>query len=81
LKTVEIIWRTLCELSGQELDSLLLSSELKKLMSSARKHCSDIEINEILIDKYLPIENFDKHFRESLVLLSSQLFFENNCAR
>jgi hypothetical protein len=77
-KTVEIIWRRLCELSKQEIDSLLLSSELKKLMSSARKYCSDTEINEILIEENIPIEEFDKRFREHLLLLSSRLFYETN---
>lgn len=38
LRTVEILWKRLCELSGQEIDSLLLSSELKKLMSSVREY-------------------------------------------
>ena len=75
-RTVEIIWRKLCELSKYEIDSLLLSSELKKLMSSIHKYCSDTEINEILIDENLPIEDFDKCFRNYLFLLSSRLFFE-----
>ena len=78
LKTVEIIWQRLCELSGQEIDSLLLSSELKKLMSSAHKYCSDTTINEIMIDENLPIEDFDKHFRESLVLFSTRLFLPSS---
>jgi hypothetical protein len=77
LKTVEMIWRKLCELSGQELDSLLLSSELKKLISSTRVSCSDTAINELLIDENIPIEEFDNPFQESLVLLSRRLFFEN----
>ena len=75
-KTVEIIWQRLCELSGQEIDSLLLSSELEKLMSSACKGCSDTAINELLIDENLSIEDFDKHFREFLLLLPRRLFFE-----
>lgn len=66
-KTVEIIWRRLCELSGKKIDSLLLSSELKKLISSTREY-SDTEV-----DENLPIENFDKHFQESLLLLSKKM--------
>ena len=77
-KTIEIIWRKLCELSGQDLDSLLLSSELKKLISSARVYCSDTAINELLVDENLPIKDFDKHFREFLALLSSRLFLGND---
>jgi hypothetical protein len=73
-KTVEFIWRKLNELSKMEIDSLLLSSELKKLISSARKYCSDTEIDEFLIDENIPIEDFDRRFREQLSLLSSRLF-------
>jgi hypothetical protein len=78
LKAVEIIWRKLCELSKQELDSLLLYSELKKLMHSTCKYCSDKDIKEILTDENLPTENFDKHFQEFLLSLSSNLFLEND---
>ena len=77
-KTIEIIWRKLCELSGQELDSLLLSSELKKLMSSARVYCSDTAINELFVDENLPIKEFDTHFQEFLRKLSGILFVEND---
>ena len=76
LRVVEILWKRLCELSMQEIDSLLLSSELKKLMSSVYKYCSDAAINEIMIDENLPIEKFDKNFREALSLLSGRLLFE-----
>ncbi len=73
LRTVEILWKKLSELSGQRIDSLLLSSELKKLMSSVYQYCSDEVISEIMIDENLPPEDFDKHFQEALVLLSSKL--------
>ena len=76
LRVVEILWKRLCELSMQEIDSLLLSSELKKLMSSVYKYCSDAAINEIMIDENLPLEKFDKNFREALSLLSGRLLFE-----
>ncbi|MFC1782054.1 hypothetical protein ACFL02_00545 [Planctomycetota bacterium] len=73
LRAIEILWKRLSELSGQEVDSLLLSSELKKLMSSVCQYCSDAAINEFLIDENLPIEDFDKHFREALSLLSNKI--------
>jgi hypothetical protein len=73
LRVVEILWQRLHELSGQEIDSLLLSSELKKLMSSVRKYCSDAAINEVMIDENFPIEDFDKHFRDALLLLSGKM--------
>jgi len=72
LKTIEIVWEKLCELSNQKLDPLLRSSELKKLMSSTHKY-ADIEINEILFDQNIPIEQFDDHFRKSLLLLSNKI--------
>ena len=78
LKTIEIIWQKLCELSGHDIEPLLLSSELKKLMSSIRLYYSDIAINELLTDENLPIENYGKHFREFLALLSGQLFWEKD---
>lgn len=68
-KTIEILWQKLCEISGQELDSLLLYSELKKLMQSTHKYCSDTEIKEVLTDENLPIANFDKHFQNFLAAL------------
>ncbi|MHC4757586.1 MAG: winged helix-turn-helix domain-containing protein [Planctomycetota bacterium] len=73
LRAVEILWNRLCELAGQEIDSLLLSSELKKLLSSVQQYCSDAAINEIIIDENLPIEDFYKYFREALSLLSSKM--------
>ncbi|MDD5459354.1 MAG: winged helix-turn-helix domain-containing protein [Phycisphaerae bacterium] len=76
LRMVEILWKRLYELSGQEIDSLLLSSELKKLMLSVCQYCSDATIGEIMIDEKLPIEDFDKHFQKFLVLLSNRLFFK-----
>jgi hypothetical protein len=76
LKLVEILWTRLCELSVQEIDSLLLASEFKKLLSSVYKYCSDAAINEIMIDGNLPIEDFPKNFREALSLLSGRLFLE-----
>lgn len=79
-KTVEIVWQRLCELSEQEIDSLLLFSELKKLMSSARKYCSGTEINNILIDENFPAEDFDKQFRKILSMLSRYMFYEGNNA-
>jgi len=75
-KTIEVIWQTLCELSGQGIDSLLLSSELKKLMSSVRQYCSDAAINEIMIDENFPIEDFAKNFREALSLLTDRLLLK-----
>jgi hypothetical protein len=77
-KTVEIIWRRLCELSGKKIDSLLLSSELKKFMSSVRQYCSEAGINEIMIDENLPIEEFDTNFQKAIVLFSRRLFLEND---
>jgi len=73
LRTVEILWKRLSELSGQRIDFLLLSSELKKLMSSVKQYSSDEVISEITIDENLPPKDFDKHFQEALVLLSSKL--------
>ena len=74
LRAVEILWKRLRELSGQEIDSLLLSSELKKLMSSVCQYYSDAAINEIVIEGNFPIEDFPKNFREALSLLSVRLF-------
>lgn len=78
LRTVEILWQRLCELSGQEIDSLLLSSELKKLISSVRQYCSDAAIGEIMIDENFPIEDFDKHFQKSIVLFCNRLFLQSS---
>jgi len=75
-KTVEVIWRRLCELLKEDIDSLLLFSELKKLMSSARKYGDDAGISEILPDENLTVEEFDSHFRESLLLLVNQFLAE-----
>lgn len=70
LKAVEIIRQTLSELSGQELDSLLLYSELKKLMRSVCQYCADSGIKEILpYDENWPLEDFENHFREFLSAL------------
>ena len=77
-KTVEVIWRKLCELSRQKIDSLLLSSELKKLILSIDTYCSDTEINEISLEYNLSIEEFDKYFRENLVLFSNRLFLQSS---
>jgi hypothetical protein len=73
-KAVEMIWRKLCELSGQQMDPLLLCSELKKLMSSVGKSCMDTEIAEILIDQNIPARDFDKYFQEQLSLLDNRIF-------
>ena len=78
LKTVEMIWQRLCQLSGQEIESLLLSSELKKLMASVCRYGSGTAIDEIMIDENLPIEDFDKDFQEFLVLLSNRLFLQSS---
>ncbi len=77
-KTVEVIWRKLCELSRQKIDSLLLSSELKKLILSIDTYCSDTKINEISLEHNLSIEEFDKYFRENLVLFSNRLFLQSS---
>lgn len=70
-KAVEIVWKKLSELSKQELDSLLLYSELKKLMQSAHKYCSDYETKEVLLyDENLPLEDFEKYFQEFLLTLA-----------
>jgi len=76
LRMVEILWKRLRELSGQEIDSLLLSSELRKLMSSVWQYCSDVTIGEIMIDENISIKDFDKHFQKFLVLFSNRLFFK-----
>ena len=73
LKAFETIWQKLDELSKQELDSLLLYSELKKLMQSVHKSCSDMGIKEVLpYDDNLPFEGFERHFQE---FLSAVTFF------
>lgn len=70
LKALETIWQKLDELSKQELDSLLLYSELKKLMRSVHKYCSDVGIKEILPhDEILPREHFADYFRDFLSAL------------
>lgn len=73
LKIIEALWKKLCELSGQEIDSLLLSSELKKLMTIASKYCIDTDINEIMVDENVPIKDIDRNFQKFLVMLSSRL--------
>jgi hypothetical protein len=78
LKAVEMIWQRLCQFSGQEIESLLLSSELKKLMASVCRYGSGTAIDEIMIDENLPIEDFDKDFQEFLVLLSNRLFLQSS---
>ncbi|HDS84658.1 MAG TPA: ArsR family transcriptional regulator [Phycisphaerales bacterium] len=68
LKANEIIWQKLFELSKQELDSLLLYSELKKLMRSVHQYCSDANIKDIMsYDENLPLENFKRHFQKFLL--------------
>jgi hypothetical protein len=68
LKAFETIWQKLYELSKQELDSLLLYSELKKLMQSVHKSCSDAGIKEIMTDdENLPLEDFERHFQNFLL--------------
>jgi hypothetical protein len=74
-KTVEAIWRKLSELSKEDIHSLLLYSELKKLISAAHNYCSGTEIEEILLDEGLPIENFETCFQCLLVSLSRRVFF------
>lgn len=78
LKAVEIIWQKLCELSGHDIEPLLLSSELKKLISSVSEYCADMAINKLLIEKNLPTKDFGTHFQEFLTKLSGTLFFEND---
>ena len=73
-----MIGQRLCQLSGQEIESLLLSSELKKLMASVCRYGSGTAIDEIMIDENLPIEDFDKDFQEFLVLLSNRLFLQSS---
>jgi hypothetical protein len=72
-KTVEVIWEMLCEFAGQEMDTLLLYSELKKRMSAAGKYCSDAENTELILDENLPMEGFDKQFQEYLLLLNNKV--------
>ena len=70
LKAFETIWQKLDELSKQKLDSLLLYSELKKLMRSVHKYCSDVGIKEVLpYEENLPRENFAHYFRDFLSAL------------
>ncbi len=74
LRTIEILWQKLCQLSGEKIDSLLLCSELKKLMLSIREYGFEADIDEIVIEENVSIENFDKHFQETLLLLCNRLF-------
>ncbi len=73
LKVVESIWLGTKELSILELDGLLLVSELKKIMQSARKYCLGTEIDEIAIDYNIQAEDFAQQFQENLQLISNQL--------
>jgi len=65
--------KTHCDTSAHNNAAKGLSSELKKLMSSVCQYCFDAAINEFLIDENLPIEDFDKHFQEALLLLSNKM--------
>lgn len=70
LKAFETMGQKLNELSKQELDSLLLYSELKKLMLSVHKSCSDAGFKEIMAyDENLPLDDFERHFQAFLLTL------------
>jgi hypothetical protein len=76
LKTVEIIWQRLCELSKQELDPLLLASELKKITTSIREYCADSGIGELAIDDNKMAEDIADDFQEKTKIISGQLISE-----
>ena len=72
-KMVEIVWQKLRQLCGQRIDTLLLSSELKKLLLSQHQFCNDEGINNIVIDETISGKDVDEHFRQVLSSLSGQL--------
>ncbi len=72
-KVIEIIAEELLHLCGQTYDSLLLFSQLNKLMLSVKTLASDTGLHELALDDQLSPENFEVHFREKLAVLCEQL--------
>ena len=73
LKAVEIIWQQLRQLSSQELDPLLLASELKKISISVHDFCADAGIGALAIDENTEPKNIAEAFQENIQIISGQL--------
>jgi hypothetical protein len=75
LKAVEIIWHRLSRLENQELDPLLLASELKNLKTSIRECFFDSGGCVLAPDDTIEPENITDVFQSDLKVICSQLIF------
>jgi len=76
LKTVEVIWLKVSELSTMTLDALLLTSELQKLMHSICEYNTGDDFEALIIDNCISVDEFKKAFKENLSLISARLIPE-----
>lgn len=73
LKAIEIIWQRLRQLSNQELDPLLLASELKKISISVHDFSTDAGVGVLAINENTEPESVAEAFQENIWIISGQL--------
>lgn len=73
LKTIEILWFKILELSKMQLDEILLISELKKLIQTISNNFPESYLTEITILQNVPLEQFFERFQKVIIAISSRL--------